>query len=653
MIAKRVSGFMTFFSRQRPKAAILFCAVLLLASSLVLAQTPLLPGQLLDRYEFGELQWSPDGRRLAVVVEEPVLTEGQVSHIWMYDADDSQFRQLTFAGDKNNHPRWSADGNSLAFLSSRDEDKAQVYVLSMSGGESRAITKDDSGINGFAWSPEGESIAFLSADPAQEIENDVQDKDDEIVASELVRPTHLRIVNAESGEVSTVTAGPLRVSALSWRQDDNGFIIAATDNFSVELLTDRLFSIAKGGGELIEVAKPDGPISSLSVSPDDRFVAYIGSTEGGPIPHGLYMQPLDGESAVDLTGNTLDRMVVDYAWSDDGSIIVLVADGFGDRLIRVALDGSVSQIKHFSDMSVSAFAAVGKKIAYVASGSDIPPELHLLDIRGNEQISHLNADFPSLVAPKLIRYNAPDGIEIEAALFEPSHVERPKQGWSTVLLIHGGPSGRWSHEINDWAQLLAANGFAVLAPNIRGSVGYGLEFIRSNRYDWGGADYQDAIAGVDYLIQQGISDADRLAIAGWSYGGYMAAWAITQTDRFKAAIVGAAMTDLAVEYGTEMAEINAYDTWFLGTPYENLDDFQRMSPMTHVRNVTTPALILIGEEDRIDPVGQSRQFYRALKRYEIETELVIYPREPHTIAERAHKTDLMERLLQWIEIHLQ
>ncbi len=177
--------------------------------------------------------------------------------------------------------------------------------------------------------------------------------------------------------------------------------------------------------------------------------------------------------------------------------------------------------------------------------------------------------------------------------------------------------------------------------------------MRANRLDWGGADFRDAIAGIDFLIHEGFSDADSLAIAGWSYGGYMSAWAITQTDRFKAAIVGAAMTDLAVEYGTEMAEINAYDTWYLGTPYEGLDDFIRMSPMTHVRNVTTPALILIGAEDRIDPVGQSRQFYRALRRYGVDTELVIYPREPHTIAERAHRIDLMERLLEWIENYVQ
>ena len=243
-------------------------------------------------------------------------------------------------------------------------------------------------------------------------------------------------------------------------------------------------------------------------------------------------------------------------------------------------------------------------------------------------------------------------MKIEAALFTPTQTSMPPNGWSTVLLVHGGPSGRWKNRINDWAQLLVAQGYAVLAPNIRGSIGYGLDFIRSNRHDWGGADYRDAMAGIDYLIGAGITNSDRLAIAGWSYGGYMSAWAITQTDRFKAAVVGAAMTDLAVEYGTEIADINAYDTWYLGTPYENQADFIRMSPMTYVKNVRTPALILIGEEDVIDPIAQSRQFYRGLKRYDVQTELVIYPREPHGIQELSHRVDMLRRMVNWIDTYM-
>lgn len=158
---------------------------------------------------------------------------------------------------------------------------------------------------------------------------------------------------------------------------------------------------------------------------------------------------------------------------------------------------------------------------------------------------------------------------------------------------------------------------------------------------------------MDDLINRNFTDPDRTTIAGWSYGGYLSAWSVTQTERFKAAVVGAPMTDLAVEYGTELAEINAYDKWYLGTPYENLDEFKRMSPMTHIKNARTPALILIGAEDRIDPVGQSKQLHRGLKRYGADAELVIYPREPHGIQEYDHRIDVLSRMAAWISTYLQ
>jgi dipeptidyl aminopeptidase/acylaminoacyl peptidase len=157
------------------------------------------------------------------------------------------------------------------------------------------------------------------------------------------------------------------------------------------------------------------------------------------------------------------------------------------------------------------------------------------------------------------------------------------------------------------------------------------------------------MAGVDHMIDQGIADADRLGIGGWSYGGYMAAWAVTQTDRFKASVSGAPMTDLASEYGTESAGINAYDTWFMGVPYENLELFVERSPVTHVQNVTTPTLILCGEDDVTDPIGQCQQFHRGLKRYEVDTRLVLYPREGHGIREERHQLDVLDRMLEWFD----
>jgi dipeptidyl aminopeptidase/acylaminoacyl peptidase len=170
-----------------------------------------------------------------------------------------------------------------------------------------------------------------------------------------------------------------------------------------------------------------------------------------------------------------------------------------------------------------------------------------------------------------------------------------------------------------------SRGYAVLYPNVRGSTGYGSKFVEMNRADWGGGDFKDVMAGVDAMIARGVADANRLGIGGWSCGGYMAAWAVTQTNRFKAAVSGIAVT-MASEFGTENG--SAYDEWFYGTPYEKLDGFIKSSPITFVKNVRTPTLLLQGESDLTDPIGQSQQFYRGLKRYGVATDFVVCPREP-------------------------
>jgi dipeptidyl aminopeptidase/acylaminoacyl peptidase len=263
-------------------------------------------------------------------------------------------------------------------------------------------------------------------------------------------------------------------------------------------------------------------------------------------------------------------------------------------------------------------------------------------------VSNFNPSFEhlALIKPTLLKYRSFDGREIEGALLAPAggtHLP-------TIVDVHGGPTGNWSDQLDSWGQLLAAAGYAVFYPNIRGSTGYGYDFVVRNRGDWGGGDFKDIMAGVDYLIQRGIADPDRLGIAGWSYGGYMAEWAITQTTRFKAAVSGAGLSDLASEYGTE--EHPAYDEWFYGLPYEKPEGFRRSSPLTYVKNARTPTLILQGDNDVVDPMGQSQELYRALKRYGVTTELVVYPREGHGFREEKHLTDRLRRIVAWFDKYM-
>ena len=321
----------------------------------------------------------------------------------------------------------------------------------------------------------------------------------------------------------------------------------------------------------------------------------------------------------------------------------------------VRRDGQM-QLLEGVDVNPSLFArSASGTFAYVGETATMAPELWIKPANGPPRaITTFNEKWASIpiVAPEFVKYTSADGVEIEAALLKPSSTgHQPSanspQPWPAVVLVHGGPTGRWSDSFEPWGQLLVARGYAVLYPNVRGSTGYGQRFVEMNRADWGGGDFKDVMAGVDWLIARGIADPNRLGIGGWSYGGYMAAWAVTQTTRFKAAVSGAPVIDMASEFGTENG--SSYDEWFYGTPYEKLDGFIRSSPITFVRNVKTPTLLLQGEEDTTDPIGQSQQFYRGLKRYGVDADFVVYPREPHGLREEMHLLDRLNRIIAWYD----
>jgi dipeptidyl aminopeptidase/acylaminoacyl peptidase len=357
-------------------------------------------------------------------------------------------------------------------------------------------------------------------------------------------------------------------------------------------------------------------------------------------------------AARNLTGANLDRLVEDYHWGKDGSITLLAANGFANQLVTYTADGSRHDLAP-APVSPGTFAlAETGEIAFVSQSATRPQEVWIWDQKNPaQQVTHLNDSWEdyALAAPEFYSYKSFDGLEIGAALLKPQGAAANSK-LPLIALIHGGPTGRWQDSIETWGQLLAARGYAILYPNIRGSVGYGQKFVEANRGDWGGADFKDVMAGIDDLIKRGIADPNRLAIGGWSYGGYMSEWAITQTNVFKAAVSGAGLSDLISEFGTE--EGPAYDEWFFGVPWENPTGFLNSSPFVHFKDARTPTLILQGDADTTDPLGQSQELYRGLKRYGVETELVVYPREPHGFREEKHLLDRLNRILAWYEKYL-
>ena len=426
----------------------------------------------------------------------------------------------------------------------------------------------------------------------------------------------------------------------------------ATDHPESDQETNRIFTISVPDGKMQQVAAPRGPFTAVRVSPDGQQISYIGSRVDGPGPHDLYLQPVAGGTAVNLTADTLDRPVEEYQWRSDGKLLALARNSFRSQFCVVDAAARAEALT-VREMNVSGFSlSSGGATFFVGESTTDPQELWQWDAKTAPQpVSHFNDSFAkfALAKPEFVRYKSFDGRVIEAELLKPANYDG-KAKLPTVLLIHGGPTGNWEDGFEAWGQLLVSAGYAVLYPNVRGSTGYGYDFMVLNRADWGGGDFKDVMAGVDYLVTRGIADPNRLGIAGWSYGGYMAEWAITQTQRFKAAVSGAGMSDLAQEYGTE--EHPSYDEWFYGLPYEKPEGFHKSSPIHYIRNAHTPTLILQGEADPVDPLGQSQQLYRALKRYGVPTELVVYPREGHPIREEKHQLDRLNRIVAWFDKYL-
>jgi dipeptidyl aminopeptidase/acylaminoacyl peptidase len=617
-------------------------ALLALISLAGHAQSALTPAQALDFKRIADLHFSPDGSKLVYVLYS--YRWDWQPHIWLLDVEKNDAREITPEKKSERSPQWSSDGKKLAFLSNRD-GKFQVYTMPAEGGDASVITARKYGVTSFHWSPDGGSIAYLAKDDtamASDSGPQVADRESGL--------SRLWVIDLASGTTRRVGKTGFRIDEFQW-QNPSQILLTATDAPRVEEFNDAVYSVSISDGTFTLMSRPPQPFGSLLSSPDGKQFAVRSTRANGPIPRDLFVGTVGRDDLRDVSAPP-DLALAEVKWHDQSSLWVRVIDGFTNRIFQFSMRGAPAPI-HLP-VSVDTFdVSRDGVIAYAGGDFDRLPELYIRDKNGSiRQLTHLQGGWDSihLASTTIFQTKSFDGTPIESALMRPSTAHAGEK-LPLVLLVHGGPSSNFSAgygwETGCWAQLLAAHGYEVLMVNPRGSNGYSEDFMKANRGDQGGGDYNDLMTVLDTVLANGETDSNRLGIGGWSYGGQMSEWAITQTGRFKAAVAGAGVFDQQAEFETE--ETPADDEWQFGTPWEHADVFARNSPATYIRYAHTPTLILDGEDDTSNPVGQSKGLYRALKHFGVETEMVLYPGEGHSPRNGSYNIDMFERILDWYD----
>jgi dipeptidyl aminopeptidase/acylaminoacyl peptidase len=636
----------------------------------------------------GDPQLSPDGRWVAYTVSQSSLEEGKSgTRLWMVPASGGEALPMTLEGGSASRPQWSPDGRYLSFMAARNGGKTQVWALDRRGGEAQALTSVAQGVGGYEWSPDGKRLLLSirdpeegaasaskpgassaapmsaaerkSAGPKPYVVDRLQFKRDGVGYLTDDRRTHLYVYELATGQLTQITSGPFDDSQGVWSPDGRrvAFVSNRTEEPDANQNSDIWVVAADNtdrGASALQITTNPGADGQPAWSPDGRWIAHTTVTQPELIWYAtrhLAVAPADGSGQARVLTASLDRNVSAPRYSADGKQIYFRLEDSGeDHLARIEVaNGKVTRpIAGLRSVGGFDFGPGGAIVALI-SDLDRPAEVYTLEKSGLKRITTVNDSLMAalrLAEAKNVQFRSKDGTEVEGFIHLPVDY-RPGQRYPTLLRIHGGPVSQYRASFNFEAQLFAAQGYVVVMTNPRGSSGYGQEFSHALWADWGNKDFEDVMAGVDYAIAQGYSDPDRLGVGGWSYGGILTNFVITQTTRFKGAITGASEVFMPANYGHDHYQLQ----WEaeMGLPWDNLDAWLKISPFMRVANVTTPTLVMGGELDWNVPIQNSEQLYQALRRLGVPTQLVVYPGEPHGLRSAAFQKDRLERYLEWYD----
>ncbi len=617
-------------------------------------------------------QISPDGQWIAFTVSEmDVKKDKSETRIWMIPSNGGEAIPMTGKGYSASQPRWSPDNKYLSFQASKNGGKTQVWTLNRLGGEAQQLTKITQGVSGHEWSPDGSRLLLRIRDPKpEELTKDKEDdkKPKPYIVDRLQFKrdyagylnryrTHIYTYTPGDSAAVQITSGDFDDSSPAWSPDGKSiaFVSNRTDNPDGNSNSDIWVVSADNtdkGQTLRQVTTNENSDRSPAWSPDGKSIAYITVTDKDAMWYAtdkLAIVPATGGQPTLLADN-LDRNISNPKFSDDGRLIYFMLEESGTRVIAsIGPTGKNFKRVVQGDISIRGYDLKGSLIVPLLGKSLQPNELYTYRNGQLNKLSGVNDEVIDGIQKPIvekINFKSADGTDVEGFVVKPIGFD-PNMKYPAILWNHGGPVSQYEFYFHSIAQLYAANGYVTLLINPRGSSGYGQPFSEALFADWGNKDFQDVIAGVDYAINAGYVDENRLGVGGWSYGGILTNYVITQTDRFKGAISGASEALYRTNYGHDHYQL--YWELELGLPWENAEAWERISPFNKVANITTPTLWMGGANDWNVPIINSEQMYQAMKRLGRETQLVVYPGEHHGFRRPTFIKDRYERFLAWFD----
>ena len=610
---------------------------------------------------------SHDGKYAAYVVREAIMEEKKseyLNQIWVTNLVTKENYQYTYNLKSSMSPKFSPDGKKIAFLSSRS-GKNQVWIMNTHGGEARKLTNEKKGVRSIKWSPDGKKISFLkNDDDTEEEKKSKENKTDVILVDKNFKYSHIYTYNLDEDSVFQITNGDFSVNNFDYSPDGKKIIFSHQEDTNINtgfINTD--ISIIESNGKNIKflIQKP-GLDSNPIFSGDGNKFAFI-SSGGKQESIGLrdvYIYNLKSDEIKKLS-NTPNRDSNIISWTtDDKNLIIsesinttsqiLLLPANGEQFIswssKKYKEGVITSIvkSKKSDKIILCYEKLDSPVELYITNSNYPSFTKLTDIN--------DFDFPKLSKTEIITWNSSDGMEIEGILTYPKNYKKGMR-YPVILQIHGGPAGVFSQRFNGrpgiyMTEYFSEKGYVTIKPNPRGSTGYGKDFRYANYKDWGYGDYEDVVSGVDKVIEMGIGDPNNQFVMGWSYGGYLTSFIVTKTNRFKAASMGAGLPNLISMVTT--TDIQDYLVAHMGSEFWNdYETYEKHSAIYQIKNTTTPTQIIHGANDLRVPFTQGQEFYRALDRLGVDTEMVVYPRTPHGPREPKFLMDISDRILTWFE----